>query len=519
MATLFEKLRLHRLLSACAASILSAFTAGCSEGAETASREVRLPAVEGQFYPAHGEKLRAAVEGFLEDALAAPPERPLGLVAPHAGYVFSGQIAADAFARARGHDYDLVAILGTPHTVPRFEGVALLPRGAFRTPLGDAEIDEDAARELLRSGAGCLEYREAHAREHSVEVQVPFVQVLFPRAKILPAIVGSASPDVGRRFAEAFAKIARDRKALVVASSDLSHYPRYEDARRADRAVLEALASLDPARFRAAIDEEERRGVPGLSTCACGEAPILTLLATVKALGATRAEVASYANSGDCLVAGDPDRVVGYGAVAFYAGAPAKAEAKGEPERASAEPALDAASKKALLAFARKTIRRFLETGMAPLPRPEEGPFALRRGAFVTLKKKGELRGCIGHMAADTTLVRVVGQMALQAAFADRRFTPVRAEELQEIELEISVLTPARPVSGPGEIVVGRDGVVLAKAGRSAVFLPQVATEQGWGLEEMLEHLSRKAGLPPGSWKEGAQFSTFQAEVFKESEF
>ncbi|MGQ9590981.1 MAG: AmmeMemoRadiSam system protein B, partial [Planctomycetota bacterium] len=318
MRTLYETLRPKHPLFACVLSLLSIVPAGCSEGAETASREVRLPAVQGQFYPAEREKLRAAVEGFLEDALAAPPERPLGLVAPHAGYVFSGQIAADAFARARGHDYDLVVILGTPHTVPRFEGVALIPRGAFRTPLGDVEIDEGAAAELLRSSAGCLEYREAHAREHSVEVQVPFVQVLFPRAKILPAIVGSPSPEVGRRFAEGLARIARDRKALIVASSDLSHYPRYEDARRADRAVLEALASMDPERFRATVDAEERRGVPGLSTCACGEAPILALLAAAKALGATRAELVSAANSGDCLVAGDPDRVVGYGAVAFY---------------------------------------------------------------------------------------------------------------------------------------------------------------------------------------------------------
>jgi AmmeMemoRadiSam system protein A len=137
----------------------------------------------------------------------------------------------------------------------------------------------------------------------------------------------------------------------------------------------------------------------------------------------------------------------------------------------------------------------------------------------VTLKKKGQLRGCIGHMAEDTPLAQVVGAMAIQAAFNDRRFRPVLENELADIEVEISVLTPAKPVSGPEEIVIGRDGVILAKRGRSAVFLPQVATEQGWSRDEMLEQLSKKAGLPSGSWKEGAQFKTFQAEVFHESEF
>jgi AmmeMemoRadiSam system protein A len=141
------------------------------------------------------------------------------------------------------------------------------------------------------------------------------------------------------------------------------------------------------------------------------------------------------------------------------------------------------------------------------------------RGAFVTLKKKGELRGCIGRIIGDEPLGKLVGTMAMQAAFNDSRFRPLAADELNDIEIEISVLTPMKQVGGAADVVVGRDGVVLSKDGYHAVFLPQVAPEQGWNRDEMLDNLCRKAGLDTGCWKEGAQFSTFQAVVFSESQF
>jgi AmmeMemoRadiSam system protein A len=180
--------------------------------------------------------------------------------------------------------------------------------------------------------------------------------------------------------------------------------------------------------------------------------------------------------------------------------------------------ALTTDDKTALLSFARRTIRQFLTTDTAPLARGFDPALENERGAFVTLKKDGKLRGCIGHMADDLPLCQVVGYCALQAAFNDRRFSPLTLEELEEVEIEVSVLTPFQPVDRYEDIQIGRDGVMLEKNGRSAVYLPSVAVEQGWNREEMLSHLSVKAGLSANAWKKGTRFYTFQANAFGESD-
>jgi AmmeMemoRadiSam system protein A len=242
-------------------------------------------------------------------------------------------------------------------------------------------------------------------------------------------------------------------------------------------------------------------------------------MAAARSLDATRGEVISYANSGDVSI-GDRSRVVGYGSVVLTSGGEGKSTRKSDqsiPPPVSTP--LRSSDKKALLAFARKTISGVFLTDTVPLARGFNSNLQLPRGVFVTLKKKGELRGCIGRIIGDEPLCRLVGAMAIQAAFNDRRFGPLTANELNDTEIEISVLTPMKQVAGAADIVVGRDGVLLSKEGHSAVFLPQVATEQGWNREEMLDNLCLKAGLTAGSWKEGAQLSTFQAVVFSESQF
>jgi len=507
-----RRLRPVLLLVACC---LACRTPSQADRGPVAARE---PAVAGRFYPASAAALRLAVESFLRDAVPRKAGRPVALVAPHAGYIFSGQIAADAWRQAQGDAIDLVVILGTNHTAPGFRGVAIDPGGGFRTPLGVAETDRGASEALIAADPDCRFDAGIHAMEHSVEVQVPFVQVLFPKAKILPAVVGSPDPDICDRIGRALGRVLRGRRALIVASSDLSHYPSASDASAVDRKVLAAAARLDPEALRAAIRDGMSRGVPGLTTCACGEAPILAAMSAARALGATRGSVVSYANSGD-VSAGDPQRVVGYGAVVFAIGPPGADTTAPEPRVDAPVPGgFDAADRRALLALARETIRRYLETGTLPLSRGLSARACRPRGAFVTLTRDGALRGCIGRMAPDAPLDRVVGAMALQAAINDPRFPPVTLKELPGLRIEISALTPMRPVARAADIVVGRDGVLLSKDGRSAVFLPQVATEQGWGRDEMLDHLCLKAGLPAGSWKTGATFSVFQAEVFREGE-
>ncbi len=210
---------------------------------------------------------------------------------------------------------------------------------------------------------------------------------------------------------------------------------------------------------------------------------------------------------------------MGYGAVVLTADSGGKIAAPPKPKPVAVSSRLSSSDKKALLAFARETISRLFLTDTVPLARGFNANLQQTRGAFVTLKKKGELRGCVGRMTGDEPLVKTVGAMAIQAAFNDRRFNPLTADELKDIEIEISALTPMKQVSGVSDIVVGRDGVLLIKNDYHAVFLPQVATEQGWNREEMLDNLCRKAGLDTGCWKEKTQFSTFQAAVFSESQF
>jgi len=480
---------------------------------------IRPPAVAGKFYPDDAERLTAAVLEFLADAVPARAERPLALVLPHAGYVYSGQIAADGWRQAQGQPYDLVVVLGTNHTRSEFDGMSVWTGGGFRTPLGTATVDEAAAAALLAADPDCRFVPEVHANEHSVEVQIPFAQVVLPGVKILPVVVGSEEPRTCERLGRALARALANRQALIVASCDLAHYPAATDAVASDRAVLTAIARLDDAALGKAIAAQMGAGHANLVTCACGESPVRVAMAAARALGATRGTVLSWANSGDTAV-GERDRVVGYGAVMFGKG-PAGADlAVLEPQSVpAADAALGPDDKRQLLAFARETIRRYLDDGMTPLAR-RLPPASMRlQGAFVTLEAGGELRGCIGHMAEDRPLGQVIGAMALAAAVEDPRFAPVVASEVPRLEIEISVLTPMQRVPGPEAIVIGRDGVVLRKAGRSAVFLPQVAVEQGWDRLRLLEHLSAKAGLEAVAWKSGAEFFTFQAIVFRESEF
>jgi AmmeMemoRadiSam system protein B/AmmeMemoRadiSam system protein A len=479
---------------------------------------VREPAVAGQFYPADARTLNAMLDAVLKDAVPPGREAPIALVAPHAGYVYSGQIAADAWRQAASHQYDTIVILGTNHTGGGFGRVGVFPGGGMRTPLGVAKVDQALSAALIKEDPDCVADAAMHTGEHSLEVQIPFAQRLFPTASVVAAIVASDDAGVISRFGRTLGRLLAGRRALIVASSDLSHYPSWNDAVLADRRTLEAIASLDPDRVRS-VASAPPRGVPNLVTCACGEAPVMAAMVAARALGATRGRVVSYANSGD-LPIGEADRVVGYGAVVFSAGEPG-ADTTSIAPHAAAAIALPPtpADKKQMLALARETIRRSLDTGTVPLARGFSPSLERPQGVFVTLRKRGALRGCIGQMTPNRPLRVLVGSMALAAAFEDPRFEKVTPSELKDLDVEISVLTPFKEVAGPQAIVVGRDGVLLQKDRRSAVFLPQVAMEERWTRDEMLDNLCLKGGMPAGCWRSGARLSTFQADVFKEGDF
>jgi len=498
--------------------VIFCFAAAC-QADKTADADVREPAVAGKFYPESAARLRLAVEKFLQDAVSVNVKKPVAIIVPHAGYIYSGQICADGFKQVSHQKYDVVVILGTNHTSQSLRNIALYPGAGYRTPLGTVPVETSIISPLLKEFPGdCILDKSAHEFEHSLEVVVPFIQVVFPKAKIVPIVVGSQDVDTCNRFGRTLAKVLKNKKALIVASSDLSHYPSWDDANRVDRKTLEAITRLDTAEFHKTIQDTMNKHIPSLSTCACGEAPIMAAMSAAKSLGASRGVIVSYANSGDVAV-GERSRVVGYGAVVLTADSDKKESGFPAKTTPAAVSPLTQSDKKALLTLARETITRVFTTDTVPLARGVSAGLQQPRGAFVTLKKKGELRGCVGHMIPDESLGKIVGAMAIQAAFNDRRFSPVTFDELKDIEVEISVLTPMKKVAGFSDILVGRDGVFLTKDDHSAVFLPQVAPEQGWNREQMLDHLCQKAGLDSGCWKKGAQFSTFQAVIFSESEF
>jgi MEMO1 family protein len=475
----------------------------------------RLPVFANQFYPADSLTLTKAIKTFLENAKPSIAENPIAIIVPHAGYIFSGQIAADAYNQVKNNKYDVIVVLGTNHTTAGFINIGIYPRGAFSTPIGSVKIDEAVSQELLNEDPDITANLAVHAKEHSIEVQIPFIKYLFPGAKIVPLIVGEPDIKMCTKFGQALAKALKNKKALIVASSDLSHYPSFDDAVKVDNITLKTIAGLNLSAISSEIQKEMNQNIEQLVTCACGEAPIMAAVAASKELGANCGSIISYCNSGYSSV-GSADKVVGYGAVVLGAGkliSPADVDTL----MTDSSYKLNSTDKRALIKYARKTLEQYFSSQTLPLPRNINPKLKIKRGAFVTLKKNGELRGCIGHMVETTPLCSVVGAMALQAALNDSRFSPLTQNELSKVEFEISVLTPFMPVKSADEIVLGRDGVVVKKGDKQAVYLPQVATETGWSKEMFLDQLCYKAGLSAGDWK-SAKLFIFQADVFSESE-
>jgi len=474
---------------------------------------IRQPVVAGQFYPSDPSKLEQAIRQFIRESVAIPMEDPVAVVVPHAGYIYSGQICADAYRQVMNRNYEVFVILGVNHTTAGFHGVSLADYESFRTPLGDIQIDETVTAELLAQCSDCVRSREVHLREHSIEVQVPFIQVLFPDAKIVPVIIHPPDPDLCIRFGKTLADVLKNKKALIIISTDLSHYPDSADAFQADRETLQAIADWNPDKF---VSVMRNLNAPNLNTRACGEAAILSGITAAGALGAKHVVIAGYSNSGDVAL-GDRTRVVGYGALALAPGrARIDTAALNRPQPPAKATPLEDSEKRILLSFARKTIHQYLTTQTVPLARNFPARLSFRQGVFVTLRNKGLLRGCIGNILPRDELGRTVGTLALQAALNDPRFRPVEAKELDDLEIEISLLTPLKLISNPDQVVVGRDGVLLIKEGKSAVFLPQVAPENNWNRTEMLDNLCVKAELPAGCWRQDAKLEIFQAEVFSE---
>ncbi len=475
--------------------IFPALFLGAVLGLPAAAQDIKPPAWAGQFYEADPARLAAELDGFFRDAGAstAGAGRPAVLIAPHAGYVYSGATAARAYAAVRGGKYRTVVIIGPSHR-HAFRGCSIWPRGGFRTPLGIAEVDTDLAAAIGRvSGFGFVP--EAFAEEHSVEVQVPFLQTVLPGVRIVPVVMGDQDAPTVRALAAALADTLPGREALVVASTDLSHFLAREEAGERDAATIALVREYK-------TDALLRRVARG-ENAMCGGGPVVAALLYAKSLGEPRVEILGRADSADG--GGPADRVVGYLAAAVYAG---------KEERVAPEE-LGPADRRALLALAREAVTRFVKSGRV-VEAPDSPAFSVPRGVFVTLRKRGELRGCIGYVDPTRPLGRAVIETAVLAASEDPRFPAVRADELAAIAFEISVLTPPRETSDPRDVKVGRHGLIISRDGRRGLLLPQVATENRWDRETFLDEACVKAGLPRDAWKHGAKIQLFEAVVFAE---
>ena len=438
----------------------------------------RPAAVAGTFYPASTAELRRQVDELLAAPRVAAGPAPKALIAPHAGYVYSGPIAASAYAQLSryGGRIRRVVLLGPVHRVP-IRGLALPGVQRFATPIGEVELDAQAIA-ALRGLPQVVESPLAHAAEHSLEVQLPFLQRLLGDFLLVPLAVGDATAE---EVAEVLERLWGGDETLIVVSSDLSHYLPYDTARHVDSGTIDHLLRLE-----AKLDHEQ----------ACGATPINGLLQVALRRGLAP-ELLDARNSGD--TAGDRSRVVGYAAVAFR-----------EPDRGQP-----------LLQVAREAIESELQPDASPAAHTA-ACLSSRIASFVTLRRHGELRGCVGGLEPDAVLRLDLPRHARAAAFDDPRFPPLRLAELDGLRIEVSLLTPSATIDADTEADVlaalrpGVDGVILTAGNRRATFLPQVWHEIA-SATEFLRHLKLKAGLHPEAWSAHFRVARYTAEKWVEA--
>ena len=466
----------------------------------------RRPAAAGTFYPAAPAELQAEVKRLLDGA--ALPELPapvVAVMAPHAGYVFSAQVAAPAYLAMATADFETVVIIG--HDFGRqAQGVTaiLADYEAYETPLGPVPVDVELTRRLQAALPSVIVHNGVHAREHSIEVHLPFVKTLKPEARILPVLFGEATPDHCRAFARALKKAAGGRKIMILASTDLCHYPAADDARELDAKTTAIIAALDLEQLcaRQAGQDVDK---PNTETAICSAGGVGVAIAWLENYTGATARILARANSGD-VRGGDRSRVVGYASAAFL-GQAKTASPQHQPtlptEPASADFTLSATACQELLSLARRRLAAALNKQAWKYEPPAAFPeLATPAAAFVTLTKRGRLRGCIGTTTPRTPLWQAVLEMALAAAFEDPRFPDLETAELPDVRIEISVLSPMHPAPSAAAIVPGKHGVMVRRGPHSGLFLPQV-WEQIPDRDQFLSILCQeKAGLPPEAWKD-----------------
>jgi len=468
----------------------------------------RKPAVAGMFYEGDSAALEQHLQRLFDEAKAPVSDAEVAaVIVPHAGYVFSGGVAASAFNQiSPDAKYDRVFLIGSSHRMP-FEGASVYTQGDYITPLGKVEVDQEVARHLVESSSVVTDDPKPHKEEHSLEVELPFLQHHLKHPfKLVPILMGphdaSGPADLAHQL-EPWFKPGN----LFVISTDFSHYPPYEKAREVDSLTAKAILSNDPDELNRTLERNKFKNIEGLATSLCGWTSVLTLMHLTEDKDDLEYVDVEYKNSGDSRM-GDKDKVVGYHAISVFR--------KNGKKKENDDFSLNEQEKQWLLDHSYQTLRKVVNKESHTIGKTADMPSGLKThaGAFVSLYKDGKLRGCIGHFGEDKPLYKVVEEMTRAAALDDPRFNSVGPDEIDDIKVEISVLTPMRKIDDVSEIEPGKHGILIRKGGRSGTFLPQVADKTGWNREELLGHCAQnKAGLAWDGWKD-AEIFVYEAIVF-----
>lgn len=470
----------------------------------TAKKEgtMREPAVAGQFYPSNKEDLDKTVTRILNSVPRSKiAGRVIGIVVPHAGYEFSGAVAAHSYKLIAETPFKTVILIGPSHRV-FFSGAAVYSQGTWKTPLGEVEIDAKLAKELINYNPKVIhDHPQAHKQEHSLEVQIPFLQKTLKDFKIVPIMLVEPSFPECQILAEAISKVVKDTSVLLLASSDLYHGYSYDECVKMDAKTLDLIAKMDAKGLFDALTLGKAQ--------ACGGMPIVVVILASQKLGADKAKILKSTNSNE-VTGRIGGYCVGYGSVVFY-----------QPNAESDQKVgLSKEEKQELLQIARATLEKYIRKEKVPEFKPSTDKLKEKRGVFVTLKKKGVLRGCIGYVEGIKPIYQAVKENTINASTNDPRFPPVQPEELKDIDIEITVMTPLEKITDPKVIEVGKHGILIRKGLNQGLLLPQVATEYNWHREEFLAHTCMKAGLSVNAWQEkDTEIYIFSGEVFGEKEF
>jgi AmmeMemoRadiSam system protein B/AmmeMemoRadiSam system protein A len=476
---------------------------------------VRPAAVAGRFYPGNAGRLADFITRHMHAATLSGGKGDVsGVIVPHAGYTYSGEVAALSFGLLDSAKINRVIVMGPSH-YKAFRGVSVPTYAAYRTPLGLVNVDR-AICTAIRAADPVFTFNPAsHEQEHSVEVELPFLQMQLTDFTLIPLVFGQLTRS---EIQDAAAVLAGywDESTLLVVSSDFTHYGErfghvpfpVDEARlrliKQDRGAIDRICEQNRDAFLDYVDDT--------GATICGRLPIAVMLAMMEQRDENwKVDLEKYTNSGEML--GDYTSSVSYAALTIQRLNGLLGDVGASGWRFSE------VDKATLLSVAREAIAAEFRGSGDPIPEGGRDHLFDPGGAFVSLHIGDRLRGCIGNLESSRPLIETVRRNAVSAAFKDSRFPPLTEAELDEVTIEVSCLTPMHRIGSIDEFEVGRHGIVLEKAGRRGVFLPQVAPEHGWDSETTLEYLSQKAGLPRAAWSQhGAVLSVFEAVVFSEED-